>query len=170
VTGFTGVLFLLIPGGRVFGRGFGFVQGALTMFASALLTGGVGPWLPFEMLCAAWVGFFAGCLPRAEGRAEIAMLAVYGAVAGLAYGLAMDMWFWPYATAGTELHFVAGASIVENLQRFWAFHLASALGFDIPRAAGNAALVLVAGTPVLAALRRAARRAAFGAPVTFSSR
>src|SRR3954451_13459463 len=25
-TGFTGVLFLLIPGGRVFGRGFGFVQ------------------------------------------------------------------------------------------------------------------------------------------------
>src|SRR4029079_10274417 len=50
VTGFTGVFFLLIPGGRVFGRGFGFVQGALTMFASALLTGGVGPWLPFEML------------------------------------------------------------------------------------------------------------------------
>ncbi len=63
VTGFTGIFFLLIPGGRVFGRGFGFVQGALTMFASALLTGGVGPWLPFQMLCAAWVGFFAGCLP-----------------------------------------------------------------------------------------------------------
>jgi energy-coupling factor transport system substrate-specific component len=169
VTGFTGVLFLLIPGGRVFGRGFGFVQGALTMFASALLTGGVGPWLPFEMLCAAWVGFFAGCLPRAQGRTEIAMLAAYGAVAGLAYGLAMDMWFWPFATSGTQLHFVAGASLAENLQRFWAFHLASALGFDIPRATGNALLVLVAGTPVLAALRRAARRAAFGAPVTFSS-
>ena len=64
VTGFTGVFFLLIPGGRVFGRGFGFVQGALTMFASALLTGGVGPWLPFQMLCTAWVGFFAGVRPR----------------------------------------------------------------------------------------------------------
>ena len=74
-TGFTGVLFLLLPGGRVFGRGFGFVQGALTMFASALLTGGVGPWLPFQMLCAAWVGFFAGCLPRATGRREVALLA-----------------------------------------------------------------------------------------------
>ncbi len=167
VTGFTGVFFLLLPGGRVFGRGFGFVQGALTMFASALLTGGVGPWLPFQMLCAAWVGFFAGCLPRASGRREIVMLATYGAVAGLIYGLVMDMWFWPFGTSGTQLHFVPGASIAENLRRFWAFHLASALGFDIPRALGNALLVLIVGSPVLAALRRAARRAAFGAPVTF---
>jgi energy-coupling factor transport system substrate-specific component len=169
VTGFTGVFFLLIPGGRVFGRGFGFVQGALTMFASALLTGGVGPWLPFQMLCAAWVGFFAGCLPRARGRSELALLATYGAVAGLVYGLVMDMWFWPFGTSGTQLHFVAGAAITENLRRFWAFHLASALGFDLPRAAGNALLVLLVGTPVLAALRRAARRAAFGAPIRFES-
>lgn len=173
-TGFTGVLFLLIPGGRVFGRGFGFVQGALTMFVSAILTGGVGPWLPFQMLSAAWIGYFAGCLPSfsrgrgGRGRAEIWMLAAYGAVAGLAYGLVMDMWFWPFATSSTsELHFVAGAPVVENLRRFWAFHLTSALGFDIPRAVSNALLVLIAGAPVLAALRRAARRAAFDAAPVF---
>jgi energy-coupling factor transport system substrate-specific component len=169
VTGFTGVFFLLLPGGRVFGRGFGFVQGALTMFGSALLTGGVGPWLPFQMLCAAWVGFFAGCLPRASGRREVVLLALYGAAAGLVYGLVMDMWFWPFGTSGTELHFIEGASIAENLRRFWAFHLASALGFDIPRAIGNALLVMFVGSPVLAALRRAARRAAFGAPVRFEN-
>lgn len=169
VTGFTGVFFLLIPGGRVFGRAFGFVQGALTMFASALLTAGVGPWLPFEMLSAAWLGFFAGCLPPARGRRELYMLATYAAFSGLAYGLVMDMWFWPFATSGTSLHFVPGAPLAENLHRFWTFHLASALGFDIPRALGNAALILVAGTPVLAALRRAARRAAFDAPVRFES-
>jgi energy-coupling factor transport system substrate-specific component len=169
VTGFTGVFFLLIPGGRVFGRGFGFVQGALTMFVSALLTGGVGPWLPFQMFGAAWVGFLAGCLPPARGRRELVMLAVYGALAGLAYGLVMDMWFWPFATTpGSEISFEPGAGIVENLRRFWAFHLVSALGFDIPRALGNAALVLVLGSPVLAALRRAAHRAAFGAPVVFA--
>jgi energy-coupling factor transport system substrate-specific component len=169
VTGFTGVFFLLIPGGRVFGRGFGFVQGALTMFVSALLTGGVGPWLPFQMFGAAWVGFLAGCLPPARGRRELLLLAMYGAVAGLAYGLIMDMWFWPFATTpGSEISFEPGAGIVENLRRFWAFHLVSALGFDIPRALGNAALVLVLGSPVLAALRRAAHRAAFGAPVVFA--
>jgi energy-coupling factor transport system substrate-specific component len=167
VTGFTGVLFLLIPGGRVFGRAFGFVQGALTMFASALLTAGVGPWLPFEMLSAAWIGFFAGCLPPARGRREIGMLALYGAAAGFAYGIVMDMWFWPFATTGTNLQFVAGAPVVENLRRFWTFHVTTALGFDIPRALGNALLILVAGPPVLAALRRAARRAAFDAPVEF---
>ena len=38
--------FLLIVAGRVFGPGFGFVLGSTTLFASALLTGGVGPWLP----------------------------------------------------------------------------------------------------------------------------
>jgi energy-coupling factor transport system substrate-specific component len=96
------------------------------------------------------------------------MLAAYGAIAGLVYGLIMDMWFWPFAvTPGSELSFVPGAGLVENLQRFWAFHLVSALGFDIPRALSNAALVLVLGSPVLAALRRAAHRAAFGAPVSF---
>ena len=168
IGGFSGVFFLLFPGGRVFGRGFGFVQGALTLFASALLTGGVGPWLPFQMLTAAWVGFGAGCLPRATGRVELWLLAVYGAFAGLVYGLVMNMWFWPFSTAGgTDVHYIAGASLAENLRRFWAFNISSTFGFDIPRAAGNFMLVLVAGAPVLAALRRAARRAAFGAPVVF---
>ena len=160
-TGFTALFFLLVPGGRVFGRGFGFVQGALTLLASALLTGGVGPWLPFQMLAAAWVGFLAGCLPPARGRRELALLAVYGAVAGLVYGLIMDMWFWPFATDGTRLGFVPGAPVGENLGRFWAFHLATALGFDIPRAIATAVLVLVAGGAVLGALRRAARKASF---------
>jgi energy-coupling factor transport system substrate-specific component len=156
----------LLPGGRVFGRGFGFVQGALTMFASALLTGGVGPWLPFQMIAAAWIGFLAGCLPSARGRVELWLLAAYGAVAGLVYGLVMDMWFWPFTiSGGNQLHYVPGDSLVGNLRRFWGFHLTSALGFDLPRAFGNGLLVLFAGTPVLIALRRAARRAAFGAAV-----
>ena len=165
-TGFTGVFFLLLPGGRVFGRAFGFVQGALTLFASALLTGGVGPWLPFQMIAAAWTGYLAGCLPPLGRRSELLVLAAYGVIAGLLYGLVMDMWFWPFTTSGTNrLHYVPGDALVPNLHRFWAFHLASALGFDLPRAVGNAALVLVAGAPVLAALRRAARKASFQAPV-----
>jgi energy-coupling factor transport system substrate-specific component len=169
VTGFEPMFFIFIPAGRVFGRGFGFVLGALTLFASALITGGVGPWLPFQMFGAAWVGFFAGCLPPARGRAEVFLLAAYGFVAGLAYGLLLNMWFWPYgASAGSELSFVPGAGLAENLRRFWGFHLATSLGWDLPRAALNAVLVLVVGAPVLAALRRVARRAAFGAPIAFT--
>jgi energy-coupling factor transport system substrate-specific component len=170
ITGFEPLFFLMIPAGRVFGRGFGFVLGALTMFASALLTGGVGPWLPFQMFGAAWVGFFAGCLPRrVHGRAEVVLLAAYGVVAGLTYGLLLNMWFWPFAISpGTGLSFVAGDALVDNLRRFWAFHLATSLGWDIPRAFTNCVLVLALGRPVLAALRRAERRAAFGAVAEFA--
>lgn len=169
VAGFEPIFFLLLPAGRVLGRGFGFVLGAVTLFASALLTGGVGPWLPFQMLGAAWVGFFAGCLPaRLRGKAEVGVLAAYGAVAGLAYGFILNMWFWPYSvTEGGALSYVAGAPVAENLSRFWAFHLATSFGWDLPRAATNVALVLLLGGPVLAALRRATRKAAFDAPVAF---
>src|SRR5436305_49739 len=60
-TGFSFEFVLLILAGRAFGRGFGFVVGALTLLASALVTAGFGPWLPFQMLAAGWVGFGAAC-------------------------------------------------------------------------------------------------------------
>ena len=168
VAGFEPVFFLLVPAGRVFGRGFGFVLGALTLFVSALITGGVGPWLPFQMFGAAWIGFFAGCLPPARGRIEIALLAAYGAVAALAYGLVMNLWFWPFVSSGdTTVSYVAGDSVAENLRRFWGFHITTSFGFDIPRAVFTALFLVIAGRPVLGALRRVARRAAFEAPVTF---
>ncbi len=166
--GLETVFFLLVLAGRVFGAGFGFVLGATTLAASALVTGGVGPWLPFQMLGAAWVGLGAGLLPAARGRAELALLAAYGAVSGLAYGLAMNLSFWPFSVGtGTQLSFVAGAPVLENLHRFVLFSLATSLGWDLGRALTNVLLVLLAGRAVLGALRRAARRAAFSAPVTF---
>ena len=169
VTGASPVFFLLMPAGRVLGRGFGFILGALTLFGSALLTGGVGPWLPFQMLAAGWVGLFAGCLPRAHGRFEIWLLAAYGALAGLLYGAVTDLWFWPFGTVGLspQISYVPGGSWLTEVHHFWAFYLATSLGWDIPRAVANAVLVLVAGRPVLLALRRAARKAAFGVAVRF---
>ena len=169
IAGFEPVFFLLVLAGRVHGPGFGFVLGATTLFASALTTGGVGPWLPFQMLGAAWVGAGAGLLPRLRGRGELLLLAGYAAVAGLAYGVALNLSFWPFALGGeTGLSFVAGDPVFDNLRRFLTFTLATSLGFDLPRAALTAALVLVTGRPLLRALRRAARRAAFDAPVEFS--
>jgi energy-coupling factor transport system substrate-specific component len=63
--------------------------------------------------------------------------------------------------------YVAGDPVTENLGRFLAFHLVTALGYDLPRAIVTAALCLVAGGPVLRVLRRAVRRAAFAAPIAF---
>ncbi len=169
--GLETVFFLLVLGGRVFGAGFGFVLGATTLFASALVTGGVGPWLPFQMLAAAWVGWGAGLLPRARGRAELVLLVAYGAVAGLFYGLMLNLSFWPFATGVSGgLSFVPGDPVFENLHRFVVFTLATSLGWDIGRAVTTGVLVAVTGRAVLGALRRAARRAAFEEPVDFVAR
>ncbi|MGQ0838817.1 ECF transporter S component [Actinokineospora sp.] len=160
--GIETVFFLMVLGGRVFGPGFGFVLGNTTLFASALLTGGVGPWLPYQMLGAAWVALGAGLLPPLRGRAELLMLAAYGSVAALAYGLLLNLSFWPYTLgAGTSLSFQAGAPIADNLVRLITFSLATSLGWDIGRAVTTALLTLAAGPVLLRALRRAARRAAF---------
>lgn len=169
--GIETVFFLLVLAGRVFGPGFGFVLGCTSMFASALLTAGVGPWLPFQMLAAGWVGLGAGLLPRrVRGRPEVGLLAGYGLLAAYGYGLLMNMWFWPFSLGtGTQLSFVAGAPVLENLHRFGTFTVVtSSVGWDTGRAATTLVAILLAGPAVLGALRRAARRAAFDAPVTFS--
>ena len=171
------VFFLLILAGRVYGPGFGFVLGSTTLFASAFLTGGVGPWLPFQMLAASWVGLGAGLLPPVRGRAEIALLALYGAVAAYAFGFLLNMWFWPFAlgtslSASTDggIHFVPGDAVVTNLVRFVRFTLAtSTLGWDTGRAITTVIAIVTLGTPVLASLRRARRRVAFQPDVRFEA-
>jgi energy-coupling factor transport system substrate-specific component len=173
VTGVQLMFFLLVPAGRVFGPGFGFVLGNVAMFASAALTGGGGPWLPFQMLAAGWVGMFAGCLPPVRGRAELWLLAGYGMLAGVLYGFVLNLWFWPFGTTGTGasagVTFVPGAPLAENLRRWLAFSTTTSLGFDIPRGAATALALLLVGRPVLLALRRASRRAAFDAAAEFAS-
>jgi energy-coupling factor transport system substrate-specific component len=158
---------VIILGGRVFGRGFGFVIGAVTLFTGALLTGGVGPWLPFQMIAAGWVGFFAGCLPPGRGRLEVAWLASYALVAGLVFGMVMNLWFWPFASYGPETSFVAGDPFAENLSRYALFYVTTSLPWDIGRSVLSALVLLLAGTALLRALRRASRRAAFDAVAEF---
>jgi energy-coupling factor transport system substrate-specific component len=160
------VFFLLILAGRVFGPGFGFVLGCTSLFASALLTGGIGPWLPSQMLVSAWVGMGAGLLPRrVGGRAEIAMLVAYGVVAAYLYGLLLNLSSWPFvlgiSVPGHDgLSFVPGDPMAENLHRFVAYTLISSTGsFDTGRAITNAVALVVLGPAVLTTLRRAARRA-----------
>lgn len=169
--GIETVFFLLILAGRVYGPGFGFLLGSTSLFTSALLTGGVGPWLPFQMLAASWVGLGAGLLPAARGRAELALLAGYGAVAAYGFGFVMNLWFWPFTLGtGTDLSYVAGDPLGANLHRFVLYTLAtSTFGWDTGRAITNVVAIVTIGPAALAALRRAARRASFGAPVTFGA-
>lgn len=163
--GLEPIFFLLILGGRVFGPGFGFAQGALTLAASALLTGGVGTWLPYQMIAAGLLGLGAGMLPgRPRGRAEIALLGLYGLVSAFAYGWAMDFAFWPFAAGPqTELSFDPSAGPLENLHRFVLFNLVTSMGWNLGRGLTSLVLIALLGPGLLHILRRASRRAAWSA-------
>lgn len=167
ISGVELVFFLLIIGGRVMGPGFGFALGCTSLFASALVTAGVGPWLPYQMLIAAWVGMGAGLLPRrVRGRAEIALLVAYAVVAAYLFGALMNLSSWPFllgvAVPGYDsaLSYVPGAPLLENLERFAVYTLLTSTGgWDTMRAISNAVAIVVVGPAVLAVLRRANRRA-----------
>jgi len=179
LNGIETVFFLLILAGRVFGPGFGFALGATSILASALLTAGVGPWMPFQMLASAWLGLGAGLLPRRIGRrqigglAELGMLIAYGIVGAYLYGALLNLWFWPYIAGATmgdqaDVAYIPGGPFVTNLKRFAVYTLITSTAiWDTGRAVTNTVLLALTGRPILAMLRRTRRRANFEPVVQF---
>ena len=127
------VFFLLVLGGRVYGPAFGFVLGSTTLFASALLTGGMGPWLPFQMLASSWVGLLRRAAPagaRAGPRSRC-WPSTPGCRAYL-YGFLVNLWGWPFALGtDTALSYVPGAPVLGEpppLRPLHARHVAPGAG------------------------------------------
>nr|WP_290666690.1 ECF transporter S component [Ardenticatena sp.] len=163
IGGFSPVFALVIVGGYVFGARFGFLLGAMTMFVSALLTGGMGPWVPFQMFATGWVGMSAAWLAwvvrprlargRLVARREVVALVVFGGVWGYVYGILMNLFFWPFVGGG-EMYWQPGITWRETLQRYAAFYLLTSLAWDTGRAVGNVLLLGLIGAPTLRILRR----------------
>lgn len=166
--------FILIISARVFGPAFGFILGVLAMFVSAFITGGFGPWLSYQMFAAGWIGLGAGLLPnrfgskKIRGKGEIAILTLYGILAAFSFGLLMDLQFWPWALGShTQLSYIAGASISNNVHRFIMYHFFSSMAWDVPRAFVTSVLTLITAPAILFAMRRTKRRASFQTPIEF---
>ena len=137
VGGVEAVFILLILAGRVFGARFGLLLGVLTIALSSIMWGGIGPWTPFQMFACAWVGAGAGLLPRRVPAARGDRDALgYGVVASYAFGLLMNLWFWPFAVGtGTGISYEPGAPIGQNLASFVLYSLVtSTLTWDTLRA------------------------------------
>lgn len=157
--GASPIFVLIILVGFVFGTAFGFTMGALTLLLSAVITAGIGPWLPFQMICAAWIGAGAGAISTtARPEFERAVLAGYGTLVGFLFGALMNLYSWPFAAPGAEieqsLYWVPGLGLAETAERYWRFYLTTSLVHDAARAIATAALLFFAGPPIVRLLRR----------------
>ncbi len=172
--GFSPVFMLIILCGYVFGSRFGFLMGILTLLVSGIITGGVGPWLPYQMFTAGWMGMSAGWLGQVvamlsrmlpkrltsqtsasrASRLELGPLLVYGVWWGFLYGAVMNLWFWPFQAGDPAQSWQAGLTFVQGVQRYAAFYLATSFVWDAFAAVGNIAMLVLFGLPTLKVLRR----------------
>jgi energy-coupling factor transport system substrate-specific component len=173
IAGFSPIFFLVLCAGYAFGPSYGFQAGALALLVSAVATGGIGPWLPFQLFGVGWVGLVAGLAGEIVGRVtgrsqseaptrrDLVILALVGAAMGLVYGVLLDIWDWTFFRGAGDFGWVPGLPLAEMLGRFERFYLVTSLGYDSFRAVGNALMVLALGAPVLAAFWRIRVRSSF---------
>ena len=167
VGGFSPSFFLVICAGFEFGASYGFLVGAFSLLVSALVTGGIGPWLPYETFAVGWVGAssgVAGSIVRrfapgrrgwVPGRLDIAVLVGVAIATGFAYGALTDIWGWVAFYRGVaNIGWTPGLPAGETLAQFARYYAVTSLGWDAFRAAGDALAVVALGTPVLMALGR----------------
>ena len=167
IAGFSPIFFLVLAAGYVFGPSYGFLVGSFSLLVSAVVTGGIGPWLPYEAFAVGWVGVAAGLagdmvrrlgaprrtwLPR---RVDIAALLAVAVVTGFAYGAVTDIWGWVAFYRGVEnIGWLPGMAPLDSLAQFGRYYVITSLWWDAFRAAGNAIAILALGTPVLMAMGR----------------
>ncbi len=171
--GFTPVFMLIILTGYVFGGRIGFLMGALSLMVSAFVTGGVGPWLPYQMFTAGWMGMSASILSRGveEQRSggahapphlrSLAPLLLFSAVWGFLYGAIMNLWSWPFQAGDPAQSWQTGLGAIDGLKRYAVFYVATSLWWDAFAAIGNVVLIALFGLPTLKALLRFKRKFLF---------
>ena len=179
--GFSPIFGPIIIAGYVFGGRFGFLMGTFTLLASGLVTGGIGPWLPYQMFTAGWAGLSAGWLGqasewvrgqitgsahldeerrtvRAASHVDVIVLCGFGFAWGLLYGAIMNIYFWPFAVGPAAQTWEPGIGLGETLTRYGVFYVVTSLAWDLARAIGNVLLMLALARPMIKALHRFQRR------------
>ncbi len=164
IGGFSPIFFLVLCAGWVMGPSFGFLTGASSLLVSALVTGGIGPWIPYQLFAVGWVGAGAGLAGRAlatRGRPrarDVLLLGGLGALLGFGFGALMDVWNWTFYTSSPGLGWSPGLAPQVAAGRFARYYLITSLAYDSFRAGGNALMVGLFGLPVMVGLARLRRR------------
>lgn len=160
--GGSGLFFVVIVCGFALGSEFGQLVGMSSMFVSALLTGGIGPWLGYQAIAMGLVGAAAGLASPLIVRSftesgdinrfVFTSITIYAGVLGIVYGFLANWWSWPFLDYGDRLSFDASASIINNLGSYLNFYLRTSLWWDIWAFIGNVFAMIFLGRHVIAAL------------------
>jgi len=120
------------------------------------------------MITAGWVGqsavlvaFIVNKFNLRNKTFEIVILSAFGALWGMLYGIIMNLWFWPFLGAGSGQTFVHSISVIENLERYLAYYLATSIVWDITRTVGNILIISIMAKPVLKIFQRFKLRFSF---------
>jgi energy-coupling factor transport system substrate-specific component len=158
----AGIFFLVVLGGVAFGPRFGLLLGLTAMAASAFITGGIGPWLPFQMLGLGAMGATSGVLGRwtfrLEPHVEVGVVAAFGWLWGFVYGAILNLWSWPLFQGDGPTLWRPGLGLVDTAQHYWSYYVATSLAWDAAGALFNALLIVALGLTLLRTLRRFAHR------------
>lgn len=163
IAGFSPIFLLVLCGGYALGPSFGFLVGAGSLLTSALVTGGLGPWVPYQLFAVGWVGMLAGVAGSwhrsgRPGRLDVGLLAAVGVVTGFGFGVVMDVWNWTFYLGSGQLGWTPHLAPLSAVGRFARYYLLTSLGYDSFRAVGNAVMVMLLGLPILVGLQRVDRR------------
>ena len=136
---------IVLFSGFALGGAPGFAVGALAALVSNFFFG-QGPWTPWQMAAWGGVGVFGAAVARMTRGREIGRvrLAIACAVAGVFFGLVMDLFQWTLGEPHTPGAYAAVS--------------ARSLGFNIAHVAGNVAFCLLIGPAFVRALQRYQRR------------
>ncbi len=158
----AGIFFLVILAGVAFGPRFGLLLGITAMATSAVITGGIGPWLPFQMLALGWMGGSAGLLGRWSSRlpprGEVLLVAAFGWCWDFVFGAIMNLWSWPFLRGNGPILWRPGLGFAGTVTHYWAYYWATSFAWDAAGAFCNALLLVLTGAALLRTLRRFAYR------------
>lgn len=153
VAGLEPIWVAIIMAGYTLGVSAGFIVGGLSLLLSALVTGGVGPWLGNQMVLAALIGAGAGCIGF-FGSHRLC-ITVYAGTSTYFFGWFMNLWFWPaFSNLQSSIAFDPSSSLVERFEAWARFSLLTSTGFDVPRAIVSATLVWLVANRLTSAVRR----------------
>lgn len=144
-----------ILAGVALGAPAGFLTGASACLVSTVLFAVPAETLPTQAVVWGLIGASGGLLHAFRPVLAWLLSLPLAVLAGMGSGVALNLMGWAQEPGTSTLHFFPGLPPGEVLHRLWSYTLETSLAYDTTRGITTALVLLVAGLPLIRALRPA---------------